>query len=279
MLYFHGDIHGNAIANFSYRRNPEMRELTENDYLIVLGDCGIPWNYLTEKRDLHELHWLNERPYKTIFITGNHDNYDLIEQMPQINFCNGIARRAVFKDKTFENIVYIDKPTVLDIQEQHILIIPGADSHDIQNGIIDGYDKNWRKLAKAKQKNGEYYFRIKHLTWWPQEKLQIDEIEKILKTDNSFDFILSHECPSSQLRYFSRRFNPTDGEIYLEQVKEKVDYKIWLHGHMHQFANNYYDNIICLYNDLLSLAEVMQIRKTNKQELEAFEERMAAWQN
>ena len=278
MLYFHGDIHGNIIDNFSYRHNPEMRTLTENDYLIVLGDCGVPWNYATEKRDSYELRWLNERPYKTIFITGNHDNYDLIEQMPQIDFYNGVARQAVFKGETFENIVYIDKPTVLDIQEQHILVIPGADSHDIQDGIIDGTDPNWKKLFKTAWKNWKRV-RVSHITWWPQEKLQIDEIEKILKTDNNFDFILSHECPSSQLIYFRRRFSPTDGEIYLEQVKEKVDYKIWLHGHMHQFANNYYDNIICLYNDLLSLAEIMQISKKNKQELETFEERMAAWQS
>ncbi len=278
MLYFHGDIHGNIIGNFSYRRNPEMRALTKDDYLIVLGDCGVPWNYATEKRDLHQLDWLNKKPYKTIFITGNHDNYDLIEQMPQINFCNGIARQAVFKDKTFENIVYIDKPTTLDIQEQHILVIPGADSHDIQDGIIDGNDPNWKKLYKTAWKSGKWV-RVSHITWWSQEKLQIDEIEKILKTNNSFDFILSHECPSSQLRYFSRRFSPTDGEIYLEQVKEKVDYKIWLHGHMHQDVNNYHNNIICLYEDLLSLADVYNIYNTNKDELERFKERMAAWQS
>lgn len=142
MLYFHGDTHGILINSFSYKQHPEMRQLTEEDYLFILGDCGVPWNDYTKEEDIYQLKWLDSRPYKTIIITGNHDNYDMIEQMQPIQFCNGIARQANIYGHKFHNIKYINEPTILNIQDTRILIIPGADSHDIQDGIIDGTDKD-----------------------------------------------------------------------------------------------------------------------------------------
>jgi DNA repair exonuclease SbcCD nuclease subunit len=278
MLYFRGDIHGEVIGNFGLKRHPWMRDLTEDDYLIILGDCGVPWNKYTIKQDIYKLNWLNNQKYKTIFITGNHDNYDEIEAMPQINFFGGIARKVVYKGYTFDNIVYIDKPTVINIENKKMLIIPGADSHDIWDGIIDGYDKNWRKLAKAKQKSGEYYFRVKHLTWWPQEAVQIDSAKEILDKEKSFDMILTHECPSSQLRYAIRKYAPTDGEIFLEEVKQNTEFMVWLHGHMHQYINSSLNkNVIGIYNYEYSYDEIVKICHENQEHLEYLKENK--WQN
>lgn len=225
MLYFHGDIHGNPIRNFGFKINPYMRQLTEDDYLFILGDCGVPWNNYTKKEDIYKLKWLNNQKYKTIFIAGNHDNYDLIEQMPQIEFFGGTARQLTYENNVYNNIYYIDHPTIINIENQKILIVPGADSHDIQDGIIDGNDKNWKKIYKTERKKGKRFMRISHLTWWPQEQIKIDETKKILENENDFDLILSHDCPSQQLRYLIGSWvKPTDGELFLREVSDICNY-------------------------------------------------------
>lgn len=274
MLYFHGDIHGDILTNFSYNKNPEMRKLTPNDYLIILGDCGVPWNDYTFKEDIYKLNWLNDRPYKTIFITGNHDNYDLIEQMPQISFHQGIARQAVYNNKIYKNIFYIDKPTFLYLNQYDILIIPGADSHDIQDGIIDGTQKDWRKTYKLAKQSGKKFMRVSHVTWWPQEKVQVNLVNQLIKEKNIkyVHFILSHECPANQLWQTNRRFQSNKGQIFLEQIQNTIEYDIWLHGHLHDWINNWRTNTIGLYNDILSEEDCIDMYWSNLKLQQKYEE-------
>ena len=278
MLYFRGDIHGEAINSFSFKYHPYMRELTKDDYIFILGDCGIPWNYATEKKDLHQLKWLNNQKYKTVFIAGNHDNYDLIEQMPQIDFYGGKARQLVYKNNIYNNIIYIDYPTIINIQGQKILIIPGADSHDIKDGIIDGNDKHWKQIYKEKMKNPFCFMRVSHITWWEQEKIKIEEAKELLKNEIDFDLILSHDCPAEQIRYIAgATMLPTDGEIFLQEVLDTINYKIWLHGHMHDYYNNVYKNIVCLFYDFLSLEEIYKIQDNNNEYIKNLERRMSEY--
>ena len=43
--------------------------MTKDDYVIVLGDFGI-WD--NSKRENYNLDWLEDRPFTTLFISGNH---------------------------------------------------------------------------------------------------------------------------------------------------------------------------------------------------------------
>lgn len=253
MLYFHGDIHGHPVAAFSFKQHPWMRTLNEHDYLFVLGDCGVPWNEFTIEEDLYQLNWLNAQKYKTVFIAGNHDNYDLIEQMPQISFFGGTARVMTYQGQTYDNILYIDYPTYIEIQGKKILIIPGAESHDIFDGIIDGAQKDWRKQLKAKNDSGKIYCRVSHITWWEQEKIKEQETLALLnKIPESIDYILSHDCPAIQLQYYRKGdYIPTSGEELLEYVWQLVNHKIWLHGHLHEYIPNYRENIIGIFSNFL----------------------------
>ena len=69
-VYITGDTHGYIdIDKLSYRRWPESRCLTDNDYLIICGDFGLVWDgSQTEKMWLD---WLDNKPYTTLWCQGN----------------------------------------------------------------------------------------------------------------------------------------------------------------------------------------------------------------
>ena len=73
MIYITGDIHGNPIR-FSTPYFPEQKEMTKNDYVIICGDFGLVWDYKGEShQEKYLLDWLNEKPFTTLFLDGNHE--------------------------------------------------------------------------------------------------------------------------------------------------------------------------------------------------------------
>ena len=72
MIYITGDCHGD-FSRFSTAAFPEQKEMTKDDYVIICGDFGI-WHDTNEER--YWLKWLNEKPFTTLFVAGNHENYD-----------------------------------------------------------------------------------------------------------------------------------------------------------------------------------------------------------
>ena len=43
MIYVTGDTHGNWVRRLNMDSFPEQKEMTKDDYVVVLGDFGI-WN-------------------------------------------------------------------------------------------------------------------------------------------------------------------------------------------------------------------------------------------
>lgn len=44
MIYCTGDTHGQIIDRFSYKHHPELRDLTDKDYMFIAGDFGAIWD-------------------------------------------------------------------------------------------------------------------------------------------------------------------------------------------------------------------------------------------
>ena len=88
MIYITGDTH-NVIdfQKLSFKNWPQSRHLTHHDYLIVAGDFGVPWDNSSTDRKL--LDWYDNRPYTVLFVDGNHENFDLLEQYPIIDKFGG----------------------------------------------------------------------------------------------------------------------------------------------------------------------------------------------
>lgn len=50
MIYATGDVHGD-VRRFSTDIFPEQREMTKNDYVIILGDFGLVWDWRGESKE------------------------------------------------------------------------------------------------------------------------------------------------------------------------------------------------------------------------------------
>ena len=65
-----GDIHGDP-RRFSVDSFPEQKEMTRDDFVIILGDFGLVWS--NSKEEKYWLDWLNDKPFTTLFVDGNHE--------------------------------------------------------------------------------------------------------------------------------------------------------------------------------------------------------------
>ena len=99
MIWVTGDIHGDP-SRLSSRSFDEQEFFEKQDeiFLIILGDFGLVWN--REKENSHEkwwLNWLEDKPFTTLFIDGNHENYDRLDKYP-VSEWNGGKRCFIWKE-------------------------------------------------------------------------------------------------------------------------------------------------------------------------------------
>ncbi len=52
--------------------------LTKKDIIIVLGDFGVIWE---KNRAMRQLEALGSKKFTVAFVDGNHENFDLIEEL------------------------------------------------------------------------------------------------------------------------------------------------------------------------------------------------------
>lgn len=255
-LYVTGDIHGDAVDRFSFRRQPITREFTEEDVVVILGDFGIPFGvqcpHENQEAELYDANWLNKKRWITLAIAGNHDDRDAIAAMPLVEKFGGKVRQLSFCGETFENIFYVDTPQILTIQNKKCLCIPGAESHDI-DVLLDPEDDHFdRMLKKARQNYHSIPFRIKHWSWWENEAVDVQLITQLINEHSfeKFDFIFTHDAPALMNKYCG--FPDTEGELLLESIRRNINFNEWYHGHYHKDAFRYKDDprVTCLYKSI-----------------------------
>lgn len=91
-IWVTGDIHGDA-TRFSKENFPEQRNFYGNqnsNVVIILGDFGLIWDWHCEtKQERFWLDWLEEKNYTTVFVDGNHENFDRLYQYPEKQWNGG----------------------------------------------------------------------------------------------------------------------------------------------------------------------------------------------
>lgn len=78
-------------------------------------------------------------PFTILFVAGNHDNYNMIEQYPLSNW-NGGKVRQIIQDK----VIYLERGQIYNIEGKTFFCLGGASSHDIEDGILDRNTDNFR---------------------------------------------------------------------------------------------------------------------------------------
>ena len=82
MIFVTGDCHAD-YRKFTIENFPMQKELSKEDYVIICGDFGGVWSKDTEsKEEKWWMNWLEDKPYTTLFVDGNHENFDRLYSYP-----------------------------------------------------------------------------------------------------------------------------------------------------------------------------------------------------
>ena len=130
---------------------------------------------------------------------------------------------------------------VYELEGKKIFTFGGASSHDINGGILELDDPDFKKKKKELDKGWKPY-RINHLSWWKEELPSIEEMEEgrknLQKNNNKVDFIVTHCASSSTVALLSHgMYKPDMLTDYLEELRQKVKFKKWFFGHYHDNRN------------------------------------------
>ena len=130
MIYITGDTHG-EFQRFSGKRF----EAGEDDYLIICGDFGGVWDRSAEQK--YWLDWLAAKPWTTLFLDGNHENYDLLATYPVERWHGGKVQYIRPK------LLHLMRGQVFVIDGLRFFVMGGASSHDVSSGILEPDDPDF----------------------------------------------------------------------------------------------------------------------------------------
>lgn len=251
MIYITGDIHGTP-NRFTTSSFPEQKEMTKDDYVIICGDFGFVWHYSETREEKYWLDWLEEKPFTTLFIDGNHENFERLYSYPVEEWHGGKVH------KIRPSVMHLMRGEVFDIDNKKIFAFGGASSHDISDGILDGDSPYLRQEIQKMRDEGKYMYRIEGISWWKQELPSDEEmkngITNLKKVDNQVDYIITHSPSASIIAMLGKGLYDQDVLTrYLEDIKANTSYRKWFAGHMHvNRAIN--DKDILLYEQIVRIA-------------------------
>lgn len=248
MIYITGDCHRN-FERFNKSIFPEQNEMTKEDYVIICGDFGGVWSKDEESREeTMLLDWLDCKPYTTLFVDGNHENFDRLYQYPVEEWHGGKIH------KIRDSVFHLMRGQVFEICGKKIFTFGGASSHDIEDGILELDDPKYL-IKKMELDMERALYRVNHLNWWAQELPTEEEMEEgrrnLEANGNQVDFIISHCCSSSmQVLIGGSGFQQDILTGYFEEIKQKVRFKKWFFGHYHDNRNVSAEEIL-LYEQII----------------------------
>ena len=244
MIYITGDTHGDWMSRLRTNAFPEQKEMTKDDYVIVCGDFGI-WHDTNQER--HNLKWLDDKPFTTLFVDGNHENFDRLYTMPVSEWNGGNVHFIR------PHIIHLMRGQVFEIDGVSLFTFGGARSHDIQDGILEKDDPRIKEWSK----NPFKMFRVNHSSWWkeelPSEEEMNDGIQNLEKYNNKIDFIITHCGATSSIALYSMGdYKPDILTNYFEEIRQKVNFKKWFMGHYHD-NHTINDKEIILYEQIVRI--------------------------
>jgi hypothetical protein len=291
-IYVTGDTHGSQPSGFlsvdgfmrrlSKNSFPEQQSLGKDDYVVICGDFGGVWaanRYACAEppEEKNALDWLEEKPFTTLFVPGNHENYDRLtgcrneallnswfyERMPDSE--KKKLRKGYPQKKWNGGLVREIRPSVLMLERgeifclngQYCLAFGGAHSHDIRDGVLDpaAYANEADFIMDYRKRKGSL-IRIKGVSWWEEEMPSQKEMEQgksralaLMEQHGRVDFVFTHAAPLSDLLFFGY-----DGQDecsrFLESLLHEISFGCWFYGHLHD-NRMLSDNRILLYEQIV----------------------------
>jgi len=155
MIYVTGDTHGDWMNRLKVDSFPEQKEMTKDDYVIICGDFGI-WD--NSKRERYNLDWLEDKSFTTLFVSGNHENYDILNSLAVEEWHGGKVNFIR------PSVIHLMRGQVFNIEDKTFFTFGGASSHDISAGILEPDDPDLKEKKKRLDKEPFALYRINHVS-------------------------------------------------------------------------------------------------------------------
>lgn len=217
-LFCCGDTH--SILDIE-KLNKLPEELDKSDVLIILGDAGVCWNGKGEDEELQKFY--ENKKFTTFIVDGNHENHDLISELPIVERFGGKVR------KVSDSVFYAIRGEVYEINGKRFLAIGGADSIDKE-------------------------YRVEGLSWWKGETISESDIINALKNvgETTVDFLITHTGGSAVSCELG--FPPSSSDKMLDKVIYSINYKYHYLGH-HHIDKILNEKTRILYDDIIEIGE------------------------
>ena len=176
-------------------------------------------------REIYWQDWLAKKSFTTLWIDGNHENFDILYEFPLVNKFGGKVREIA------PNIFHLDRGQVLTIDGNKIFIMGGARSIDKES-------------------------RIEHISWWEQEIPSNEEMERAVKALDkcgwTVDYVVTHCAPRSVQTLLSPWYENDPAVSFLERIRTDLKFKRWYFGHYH-IDRQVNVQFVALYNKVIPM--------------------------
>ena len=216
-IYVIGDIHGDYnLLDARFGEFKTSATVEKTDVLFVAGDAGFINSYETSESKQKRIKHLNTLPFIIIVVLGNHENYDVIESLPEETIFNG----KCYKEDDVD-VYYAKNGQIFDIDGTKIFTFNGG-------------------LSVDKQVRLEYEKQYKIKFWWEQE---IKPEDFPAAFNNYFihhvDYVITHDVPLSVFKkltpFIPGRFKDQTCALqdFLQKIYTIPKFKHWYAGHYH----------------------------------------------
>lgn len=230
-LFITGDKHGEIeIYKLDPTHFPAGTLLDREDILVIAGDFGLFFHPRQTRGEREALEWLDRQPWTTLFIDGNHENFDRLKTLPRTERFGGPVGVAG------EHIFHLQRGEIYQLAGESCFVMGGASSTD----------------------KGE---RTPGLDWWPEEAPSQKEMQhgwdSLCHSGWEVDIVITHAAPLRllpHLKDFREKMaqghvtekttrNIIDksyeihfkdpSSIYLEEIAGRLRFDRWFFGHYH----------------------------------------------
>lgn len=221
MIYITGDTHIPIdISKLNAKHFPAQKNLSKDDYLIICGDFGGVWN--SDAEEMYWRKWLDRKNFTTLFVDGNHENFELLNSFEIVDFFGGKAH------KISDHIYHLMRGQVYEIKDKTLFTFGGASSHDKE-------------------------YRTEGMSWWKEELPSDAELETAISNleayDWNVDYIITHCAPSSVQQEIASDYSQDILTEFFEEIKNRISFEKWFFGHYH-IDTVIDDEFCCMFNNI-----------------------------
>lgn len=126
--------------------------------IYFTGDTHTDW-----MSRLNTATFSEQKPFTTLFVCGNHENYDILDSLPVEKWHGGTVHFLR------PSVIHLMRGQIFELEGQSFFTFGGGVSHDIADGILEPEDPLFKEKKKRLDRDPYARYRINHVTWWERE--------------------------------------------------------------------------------------------------------------